>query len=458
MKIQSINPATGEIIHEFESASGQDVDDAIKRAKIAQKRWAVQSKEDRIKILHKLKGILEKNKDEIFSIINEEAGHLIEESESVYLDILEGIEYYCDKYNKIQNLDFSLNAEVQPETNAEVQFIPHGVIGHIGIWNYPFWQTMITAIPALLTGNAVIFKPSEFTTKIGLKIADYIHEAGVPKDVYIPLTGGADVGKRIVKSDVDAIVFTGGIDTGKEVMKNAGIKPLILELSGNDAAIVCSDCDLQQTVRGIAFGTFLHSGQVCIRIKRVYVVKDAAEKFINELVAFSKTLRIGEHITPMIRDDARKNVHRVVEDAISKGAKLLLGGRIPKGEGYFYPPTILQVDNDNLEVISKETFGPVCSIMAVESEEEAIEFANKGEYGLGGSVWTQDYNKGKKIAEQLDTGTVWINDSNIPLVCGEYGQGMKSTSIASSQERIMMFLKKRNVISFNSNKCREWWF
>ncbi len=458
MKLQSINPATGEIIKEFDSATKEEVQNSIKRAKAAQKSWAKLDKKERIAIILKLKDILESNKNELFSIVQQEAGYPPEETEAVFLDILAGIDYYCEKYQKIKDIDFPLSDEAQPETTAEVQLIPHGVIGHIGIWNYPFWQTMITAIPALLTGNAVVYKPSEYVSITGLKIAEYVHQAGVPEDVYIPVLGGPDAGKQIVSSDVDAIVFTGGIDIGREIIKNAGVKPLILELSGNDAAIVCSDCDLKQTVRGIAYGTFLHSGQCCIRIKRVYVVKDIAKNFIKEFVEYSKKLKIGEQITPLIREEARKNVHRVVEDAVSRGAELLLGGNIPEGNGFYYPATILQIKDDNLEVVKKETFGPVCSIRIVENEDEAIQLANSTEYGLGGTVWTQDYKKGKEIAEKLETGTVWINDSNIPLVCGEYTQGMKSSSIASSQERIRMFLKKRNIISFNSNKCRDWWF
>jgi acyl-CoA reductase-like NAD-dependent aldehyde dehydrogenase len=458
MKIRSINPATGEIIKEFESATKAEVHDSVKKARIAQKGWAKLDKKKRIEIILKLKEVLEKNKKEILSIIQNEAGYPQSDAEAIFYDVIDGFPYYIERYKKINNIEFPLNSGIQPETKAEVQFIPHGVIGNIGIWNYPFWQTMITAIPALLTGNAVVYKPSEYVSIIGLKIAECIHKAGVPKDVYIPVLGGEDVGKHIVSSDVDAIVFTGGIDTGKHITKNAGIKPLILELSGNDAAIVCGDCDLKQSVRGIVFGTFLHSGQSCIRIKRVYVVKEIAEKFITEFVEYSNKLKIGEQISPMIRDEARKNVHRVVEEAVEKGAELLLGGKIPDGKGFYYPATVLLVKDDNLEVMKKETFGPVCPIRIVKNEDEAIHIANNTDYGLGGTVWTQDFKKAKEIAEKLETGTVWVNDSNLPLVCGEYTQGMKNTSIASSQERIMMFLKKRNIISFNSNKNRDWWF
>ncbi len=229
-------------------------------------------------------------------------------------------------------------------------------------------------------------------------------------------------------------------------------------MSGNDATIVCEDCDLNQAIKGITFGTFVHSGQNCLRIKRVYVVKKIADRFIKGLAEEAQKLKLGKQITPLIREGARKKLHKAVKAAISKGCKLLLGGTVPKGPGFYYPPTILLVKNPSLDIMKYENFGPICPIHIVKDEEEAIKLANNSEYGLGGTIWTQDYKKGKEIAKRLETGTVWINDCNIPLVCGEYLQGWKNSSIPSSQERLMMFLKKRNIISFNSNKNREWWF
>jgi len=317
---------------------------------------------------------------------------------------------------------------------------------------------MVTTIPALLTGNSIVYKPSEYVTMTGLKIAEMIHEAGIPDYVYITLMGGEDIGRAIVRSNVDMISFTGGIDTGLEIIRNAGIKPLNLELGGNDPAIVCTDCDIDQTVKGILWGTFLHGGQVCIRIKRVYVVKDIADEFIERLVNETKKLKIGKDISPLIRESERQKVHRKVQDAISKGAKLLTGGKIVEGKGFFYEPTILLYDNDELEVVKKETFGPVCSIRIVENEDEAIKLANNSSYGLGGSVWTKDIEKGSRIAEKMETGNVWINDSNVSIPCGVYWGGIKNSGIASAQNRIMIFLKKKVVITNKNVVEREWWY
>ena len=453
MKIQSINPSTGELIKEFESASVQDVTKAVEKARMGQKKWGSLPKKDRIDIVSNLKDVIKKRKQEVIDLIHEEAGMPKNEIDSAYEDILIGFDTHIKDYENIKTLDYS-----DDMFDSKVYFIPHGVVGHIGIWNYPFWQTMVTTIPALLTGNSIVYKPSEYVTMTGLKIAEMIHEAGIPDYVYITLMGGEDIGRAIVRSNVDMISFTGGIDTGLEIIRNAGIKPLNLELGGNDPAIVCTDCDVDQTVKGILWGTFLHGGQVCIRIKRVYVVKDIADEFIERLVNETKKLKIGKDISPLIRESERQKVHRKVQDAISKGAKLLTGGKIVEGKGFFYEPTILLYDNDELEVVKKETFGPVCSIRIVENEDEAIKLANNSSYGLGGSVWTKDIEKGSRIAEKMETGNVWINDSNVSIPCGVYWGGIKNSGIASAQNRIMIFLKKKVVITNKNVVEREWWY
>ncbi len=458
MQIHSINPKNEQITATFEVTSPQEVTAAIAKAKEAQKKWAKQKKEQRIAILQQIKENFIAEKQSVLAVIESETGYPSEETEPVFFDIIEGFDYYCSRYEKLDNIAFPLDEEIQPQTTAEVQFIPHGVIGHIGVWNYPFWQTMITFIPALLAGNAIVYKPSEYTTATAKKIAKITSQAGLPNNIFTVTPGNKETGKQLVQEDVDALVFTGGSKTGRDIIQHAGIKPLILELSGNDAAIVCADTDLQQAARGICYGTFLHGGQVCIRIKRVYVEQSIAEDFIKELVAYSKKLSFGKELFPLIRKEARDNVHRKVQNATANGAKLLLGGALPEEKGWYYPATILQIEDDKLEIIKEETFGPVCCIRVVKDLPEAIRLANASPLGLGASVWCKEPKKAKQVIQQLEAGNVWVNDSNIPLVCGEYFQGTKSSSIASSQERLMMFLKKKTVIAHNSSNQRDWWF
>jgi len=458
VEVRSINPATGAVIAEFRSATEVDVDESLLKARSAQKMWYGRTnREERAECIRRLGSILTREKEGIADLVHNECGFPRNAVLGECNSALNGVEHYIREYSRFQDEDFPLDAS-WVDTRATIQYVPHGVIGHIGIWNFPIWQTMITLIPGLLTGNAIVFKPSELATRSGLKVAEMVHEAGFPKDVFIPLIGGGEVGKKMTRSGFDAMVFTGGIETGMDIVKNAGIKPLILELSGNDAGIVCSDADVETAARGVCSGTFGRAGQVCIRIKRVYVHRDVADEFSHRLVEIASKLDPALNVGPLIREKARDNVDRVVKSAVTDGAKVLLGGKKVEGPGYFYEPTVLLVDRDDLEVTRKETFGPVCPIRIVEDEEEAVRKANDTGYGLGATIWTRDQTKAMRIASSLDAGNVWINDCGRSLPCGEFFQGWKQSGIPSSQRRIQMFLKKRSVIDHLKCEPRPTWF
>jgi acyl-CoA reductase-like NAD-dependent aldehyde dehydrogenase len=407
-------------------------------------------------MIKSLEEVCLRRRDEVVDLMHEEVGIPEKALSGAYASALSGVDRYIEDYLASNDRPYPLPAS-WTSTDARISFRPHGVIGHIGVWNFPFWQTMITAIPALLTGNAVVFKPSELSTLSGLRIAELVHEAGYPDDLFIPVVGGADIGKLMVTSDVDAIVFTGGIDTGLDISRNAGIKPLILELSGNDAGIVRQDANIEQAARGIAYGTFGRGGQVCVRIKRVYAHEDVVGELLERLANIAE--RLGpEDIGPLIREDARNRVHRVVRDAVDRGAELLCGGAIPNGPGFFYPPTVLRHSDDTLEVVSKETFGPVCPVRAVRDDEEAIALANSSRYGLGATVWTSDAERGLEVADRLEAGNVWINECVRTLPGGEYFQGWKQSGIPSSMSRLQMFTKKKTVVAHRSREPRAHWF
>jgi acyl-CoA reductase-like NAD-dependent aldehyde dehydrogenase len=275
--------------------------------------------------------------------------------------------------------------------------------------------------------------------------------------VFIPLIGGAEIGREMVRSDFDAMVFTGSISTGLDIMHNSGVKPLILELSGNDPAIVCADADIDQAVRGVAQGTFSHGGQVCIRIKRVYVVESIAQKFIDRLLELIGRIDVREEIGPLIREDARKKVQVAVDKAITAGAELLCGGRSLDGPGFYIMPTVLLVRQGKNIRFDEEIFGPVCPIIIVEDENEALILANDSKYGLGGSIWTKDAEKGQELAMKMESGTIWINECGRTLTCGDYFQGWKSSGISSTSDRLGLFMKKKAIIHHCSSAPREHW-
>jgi succinyl-CoA reductase len=459
MRFASIDPTNGEVLREFSSSTEREVREAVERARRAQNDWWLgHNKSDRLAVLKAVESVFHRSSAELIGIIQKEIGMPKSTITSSYNGALNGVRYYSDRYAALGDRPFPLDPSGWPGTQATIRYEPHGVLGHIGIWNYPFWQTMITAIPALLAGNAIVFKPSEYTTLTGLRIGELMKEAGLPDGVFETVLGGAEVGKVLVRSNVDVLAFTGGIETGKDIARNAGIKPLILELSGNDAGIVCPDADLEQAARGVATGTFLRAGQVCVRIKRVYIHQDIAERFLRRLVEIASRLDLEGQVGPLIREGARDRVDRVVQEAVRGGASLLLGGQKRKGPGFYYEPTILLLEDEGAEVMSRETFGPVCSIKVVDDEDEAIRLANDSEYGLGATIWTLDMERADRIARRLQVGNVWINEWGRSVVCGEYFLGCKSSGIPSSQERLMMFLRKKTIIAHYTNEPRANWF
>ncbi len=457
--VRSVDPRTGQTIKEFRSSSSSEMREAFEKARRTQKSWfSATTREDRAALIKDLGTTCRRRMDEVVGTMHAEVGIPRKALAAAYNSALSGLDRYIAEYLAMKDADYSLDQVSWADTRASIQMRPHGTISHIGVWNFPFWQTMITAVPALLTGNAVVYKPSELSTMSGLSIAEIVHEAGYPKELYAPLIGGAAVGKEMVRSDCDAIAFTGNIETGKDITRNAGIRPLILELSGNDAAVVCSDADVVQAARGIAYGTFSRGGQVCVRVKRVYVNESVAEEFLEMLVNIASDLSTEEDVGPLIREEARQNVHRVVQDAIRRGAELLCGGSIVEGPGFFYEPTVLKYRDDSIEAVRQETFGPVCPVREVRDEDEAIALANDSPYGLGATIWTRDIEKGLALAERMEAGNVWINDCIRTLPCGEYFQGWKQSSIPSTMSRLQMFMKKRTVILNRSSEPRGYWF
>ncbi len=458
MMVTSLDPRTGEEVARFRSTKLDDVLATVAKARPGQADWyRKRGKSDRIDVLWSVEKALERNKNTLVDGAALETGIPRGAVAAGFDSAMRGFSHYISRYEGLEDLAFPLDPKVWKDVTARVVFEPHGVVGQIGVWNYPIWQTLITSIPALLVGNAIVYKPSEYVTMTGLGIADAMHDGGVPEDVLLTVVGGRSVGRALVRSDCDALVFTGGLATGREIARQAGVKPMALELSGNDAGIVCEDADLETAARGVATGTFSRAGQVCIRVKRVYVNEKIADRFLDRLVGTASRVDIINEIGPLIREGAREKVDAAVREAIAGGARLLVGGKKVDGPGFFYEPTILVLDRP-ARVMSEETFGPVCSVMTVKDDDEAIRLANQSQYGLGATVWTTEAKRAERIASMLEVGNVWVNEWGRALTCGEYFQGWKSSGIASSQERLMMFLKKKTIVTHTVSEPRDSWF
>jgi acyl-CoA reductase-like NAD-dependent aldehyde dehydrogenase len=415
MKFQTINPATEEILGTYEAASKADVNSAVAKSRVAFHQWKQTSVAERAKLLRKLQKVLLKNKKRYAEIITLEMGKPIRES----ISEIEKCAWLCEYYS--QNAEKFLQDEIV-KTEAKksyVTFEPLGVIGCIMPWNFPFWQVLRFAVPALTAGNTVVLKHSSICPESALQIVEAFERAGFPKNVFQTVLGPAEVGEALIQSNINAISVTGSVETGRRVAELAArdLKKFVLELGGSDPFIVLEDADLDFTCEAAVKGRTINSGQSCIAAKRFIVVKEVAEEFSKKLVELTNSLVIGDpldpqtQIGPVVREEQLNKLHAQVMDSVKEGAKILTGGRRLQRKGYFYLPTVLSNVTRHMRVFREETFGPVSPIIVVKNEEEAIRVANDSEFGLGASIWTKDLKRGEKIAKKIEAGLVYVNSS-----------------------------------------------
>ena len=469
-KIESIDPATGEVLGEVSIAGKKEIENTLHLAKNAFLPWSKLSFDKRAEYMIKIKNKMIEREEEIIDILVKETGK--PKLEALLSDInfsLEDLDYYAkysEKFLQDEKVDLGLAFKGK---KSRVVYEPAGVIGIIIPWNFPLTLCFHSMIPALMAGNSVILKPSEYTPLCIQLIGEIIKEAGLPNGVVNVLTGDGTTGQLLVESDVDRIVFIGSVKTGKQVMKTASQKlhPVVLELGGKDPAIICNDADLNWTSSGIIWGSMLFTGQVCSSIERVYVMEEIANDFINKVVEKTKKLNVGNgfnlntEIGPLIAKFQLDKVKKHIEDAKEKGAKILTGGKQLKEKGeLFYAPTVLTDVNHDMLIMREETFGPIIPIMKVENEEEAIKLANDTDYGLCASVWTMDSDNGEKIAKQLQAGYVCVNNRIIENAALPWG-GTKNSGFGkiSSRHGLLHFVNTKCVTVDTTNKGQEdWWF
>ena len=425
-KITVINPATEEIIEEIEVASLEKVKEAVANARKAFPIWSNMLLDNRIEWIKKLIPLIKAKKEELALTITKEMGKPISLSIEEPLRVINTINFYVD------NIKDFLKEEVVYEGKDEKDVIvyePLGVVAIITPWNYPLNTVFSPLIPALLCGNTVVLKPSEQTLMVGKMIGDLfsqLESQGFPKNVFNLILGDKETGKQLVQQNVDMVAFTGSIRAGKEIMKDSADKlhKLLFELGGKDPAIVCSDADINKAAKYIVRNACRNTGQVCCVVERVYVMDNVYDEFVNIAIEEAKAIKVGNpenqetEMGPFVAKFQKDAVVDHVNDAIKKGAKIEFGGN-KDGKGYFFEPTIITNINNSMKIMTDETFGPVVPIMKVTSEEEAIKYANDSVYGLTGSVWTKDPEKGNKIARQLQVGVAGVN---------EHGGGMPGSA------------------------------
>jgi acyl-CoA reductase-like NAD-dependent aldehyde dehydrogenase len=412
--IETVNPATGKPIAKYHNMSIDEIKDKVRNARTALMSWKSLDIGERCSLTRKLGRVMRKNKDEYSRTITEEMGKPIRQA----IAEVEKCAWLCDYYS--ETAESFLRDELIPTEfrKSFVSFEPLGVIAGIMPWNFPFWQAMRFAVPALTAGNVEILKHSSVCLGSALKLEDAFLEAGFPEGVFQCVIGNPIVGEALIKSDIDAVSVTGSINTGKRVAELASqnLKKFVLELGGSDPFIVLEDADLNQTAYMAAQSRLLNTGQSCIAAKRFIVVKDVADKFIKLFVENTEAEVVGDPmdskttVGPLVRESQRQALSIQVEDARNKGANILTGGNPIDGEGYFFEPTVLGDVKHEMKVVREEVFGPAAPVIVVEGEEEAVAEANNSEFGLGASIWTNNLERGIRLGRQIQSGIVSINE------------------------------------------------
>jgi succinyl-CoA reductase len=414
-QIPTINPATGKVINSYDITDTEQIFRIVNSARrIGFENWKRKEILERCDYIKNLAKILKNNKEQYAKIITEEMGKPLTQS---YAEIDKCV-WLCEYYSEYA--ESFLRDQIIPTEfrKSFVSFEPLGIVVGIMPWNFPFWQVMRYVVPTLIAGNVAILKHSSVCTGSALKINDALNESGLPEFVFQLVIGDYRSGETLVKSKIDAVSVTGSVNTGKRVAQLASedLKKCVLELGGSDPFVVLEDADLSHTARQAAQSRLLNTGQSCIAAKRFIVVKDVAEKFVRLLVENIKGEVVGDPMNskttvgPLVRETQRDTLIRQVEDAKSKAGKLLCGGNSIESDGYFYEPTVIYDVNHEMDILKEEVFGPVAPIVVVENESEAIWEANNSDFGLGTSIWTNNFERGLKIAREIQSGVVKVNE------------------------------------------------
>lgn len=413
--MQIINPATEEIITSLTEDSKESLQSKFEMLKSAQQLWAGKSLTERISILSAFSTLLESETEELAHILTSEVGKPLQQSRNEINGARARIKWMLDHAVKYLADEVMIDG---PGLKEIIKYEPLGVVCNISAWNYPYLVGVNVFIPALLSGNAVMYKPSEYATLTGLQIEKLLKQAGVPDQVFQVAIGAKETGAALLEMDFNGYFFTGSYQTGKYIYEKVAPKmvPCQLELGGKDPLYIAEDvADVSAAAIGTADGAFYNNGQSCCSVERIYVHEKNYEAylsaFVNEVKSWKSGLPTtdGVYLGSLTRKVQISVLENQIKDALGKGAKLLTGGKTISGKGYYFEPTVLtEVTNDML-VMQEESFGPIIGIMKVKDDAEALKMMQDTDYGLTASVYSADQSRAEKILAQLDAGSGYWN-------------------------------------------------
>jgi acyl-CoA reductase-like NAD-dependent aldehyde dehydrogenase len=412
--LQILSPATGAVLAELPQDTHESVLARYQAARAAQPAWAATPLEHRLDCIRRFRAGLVRDLEKLAAILTAEVGKPIRQARNEINGVLGRIDFF---------LESTAATLAERQVFAEggmrecIAHEPLGVIGNISAWNYPYFVGSNVFVPALLTGNAVLYKPSEFATLTGIEIGNLLHAAGAPQDVFAVLVGGGRIGIELLKHPLDGVFFTGSYHTGAKIAQAVGprLAKLQLELGGKDPVYVCEDVEIAAAAASLADGAMYNTGQSCCSVERIYVQERIHDAFVAAFVDEVNRFKIGDpgadesYLGPLTREPQVKVLEMQVADALAKGARALTGGhRIDRPGNWFEPTVLVNVDH-GMDVMREESFGPVIGIQKVADDDAAVQLMNDTQYGLTAGVYSRDEARARRILARVRAGSVYWN-------------------------------------------------
>ncbi|MSP25224.1 MAG: aldehyde dehydrogenase family protein [Myxococcales bacterium] len=459
------SPLDGSALAPVVATLPREIAELVRVARSAQIKWQALEISERVDALAPLARRILARAEEIAELLHREVGKPIEEAAlAEVLPNADLVDYWCDTIEEaLETKSVELDPLTYPGKSGRILRDARGVIALITPWNFPVAIPLRTLVPALLAGNAVVFKPSEVTPRAGALVAS-LFDGLVPAGLVTLVQGGADVGRAVVEAELDLVVFTGSVPTGKVIARACAERliPCSLELGGKDAAIVLEDADLERAANGIVWGTFSNAGQSCAAIERVFVHEKVAKEFTEKIVNLTRALSSAD-CAVMTTKTQKDKVRAQLDGAIAAGATVLAGGA-PGDTGHAFAPTIVQMEGESgaSELMTEETFGPIMALSIVASEDEAVERTNASRYALTTSVWTKKIARGNRLARRLKSGIVTINNHGFTAAIPAApwtGQGETGYGVTNSAHCLSSLTRVRFVLEDKNRQKRElWWY